>query len=327
MGSPRTTAGVNPSWRERIDDDVVRISLPFRHGFVNSYLVLGSDGPRLIDTGPAGSLSSVQLTAHLAAFGLRIEDLRAILLTHAHHDHVGMAAQIVRASAAVALIHQMEMTSDHKFASVRPPQSWLLEHGLQSESGAPPREEPEPLPLAQLIKGGEILQFGPLTLELHWTPGHSPGLVCAFDRGRGLLFSTDHLLRATTPLAVRQHVEADVVVQYMRSLDLIRALPARRALPGHGRSYTDVDAAVGDAVRAQVNWLESIAAAIPAGGATALSVAKQMAWVGERGPGEEWLAVARAGAYLRHLELIGRLRSEPGPPVRFLPAAREHRMK
>ncbi|HXC79228.1 MAG TPA: MBL fold metallo-hydrolase [Candidatus Acidoferrum sp.] len=324
MGRRPGSLGQGPSasanWREQIDDDVIRLSLPFQHGFVNSYLVLGTDGPRLIDTGSASSLESSQLVAHLAALGMTVDDIRAILLTHSHQDHVGMAAQIARASGATVLIHRLEMVGDSTFASVQPPQSWLSQHGLPEARSLTPRQESEAPPRVQLVSGGETIPFGPLKLELHWTPGHSPGLISAFDRERGLLFSTDHLLRASTPLAIRQQVDDDPVQQYMHSLDVIQGLPAKRVLPGHGRSFADVDAAIADARRAQLGWLESIWAAVPLEGATTLEIAKRMTWIAARQPAEVWLAVARAAAYLQHLEMRGRLRHEAGPPVKFFPA-------
>lgn len=319
-GSLGHSPGAHAGWREQIDDDVIRLSLPFQHGFVNSYLVLGTDGPRLIDTGPASSLGSSQLVAHLAALGMSIEDVKGILLTHSHQDHVGMAAQIARASGATVLIHHLEMAGDSTFASVQPPQAWLRDLGLPATAPSTSRKESEVPPRIKLVSGGESITFGPLQLELHWTPGHSPGLVCAFERERGLLFSTDHLLRASTPLAIRQRVDADPVHEYMGSIEVIHGLPARRVLPGHGRSFPDLDAAIADARRAQLQWLEAVWAAVPAQGAEALEIAERMTWLTARRPADVWLAIARAAAYLLHLDVRGRLRHEAGPPVRFFRA-------
>jgi glyoxylase-like metal-dependent hydrolase (beta-lactamase superfamily II) len=319
-GSLGHNQGARAEWREQIDDDVIRLSLPFQHGLVNSYLILGTDGPRLIDTGPASSLESSQLVAHLAALGMGIQDVRGILLTHSHQDHVGMAAQIARASGATVLIHRLEMSGDSTFASVQPPQSWLRELGLPATAPTTSREGSDVPPRIKLVSGGESITFGPLQLELHWTPGHSPGLICAFERERGLLFSTDHLLRASTPLAIRQRVDADPVQEYMGSLEVIQGLPARRVLPGHGRSFQDLDAAVADARRTQLQWLEAVSAAVPAEGAEALEIAERMTWLAARQPADVWLAIARAAAYLLHLEVRGRLRHEAGPPVRFFRA-------
>jgi glyoxylase-like metal-dependent hydrolase (beta-lactamase superfamily II) len=315
-GLPGSSAGVRAEWREQIDDDVIRLSLPFQHGFVNSYLILGNDGPRLIDTGPAASREASHLVAHLAALGMGIADVKQILLTHSHHDHVGMAASIALASSAPVLIHHLEMAG-LAFATAPPPRQWLLELGLPSTAPTTSGGGSEPPPQIQLIGGGETITFGHLRLELHWTPGHSPGLVSAFERERGLLFSTDHLLRAPTPLAIRQDVHADPIAQYMGSLDVIHGLPAKRVLPGHGRSFSGLDVAIADARRAHLQWLESTLAAVPPDGATALEVAERMTWLAGRQPSDFWLALARAAAYLQHLEVRGRLRHRAGPPVKF----------
>src|SRR5690606_8936954 len=53
------------------------------------YLLVGPDGPVLIETGPGSTLPAVR--AALAAHGFAPADVRAVLLTHIHLDHAGAA--------------------------------------------------------------------------------------------------------------------------------------------------------------------------------------------------------------------------------------------
>src|SRR5205823_9455269 len=71
------------------------------------------------------------------------------------------------------------------------------------------------------------ISFGPLALRLLWTPGHSPGLLCAWEPERGLLFTSDHLLRSPTPLALYADGPQDPVGEYLEGLDRLARCTAR----------------------------------------------------------------------------------------------------
>jgi glyoxylase-like metal-dependent hydrolase (beta-lactamase superfamily II) len=61
---------------------------------VGVYIVDTDDGPALFDCGPASTLPALE--AGLAEHGLRIEDIRHLLLSHIHLDHAGAAGSLVR---------------------------------------------------------------------------------------------------------------------------------------------------------------------------------------------------------------------------------------
>lgn len=305
---------------EAVDEHVIRLSLPYEHGFVNCYLVNAPDGLRLIDTGPPADIDSAPLVEHLRLLGVELTNVKAILLTHAHQDHVGMAAAIAGASGAKIFIHEREVTGDSAFANLQPPLQWLRKHGLPPASEQVEREQTHLPQQVHLLKGNEVIGFGSLDLELHWTPGHSPGLLCAYERERGWLFTSDHLLRTPTPLAIRQHIDADPVREYLDSLDSITSLPARLALPGHGRTFADVAGAIRVARETQLRWLVEVYEAVPVHGAVAIEIAEKLPWLAVRNRPNSWLSISRSVAYLQHLEAIGRLRREGNSLVKFLPA-------
>ena len=304
------------SWCEEISVDLVRISLRYQGGFVNSYLVLGGDGPRLVDAGPPGEGGPLELEGRLTELGVAVADLRQVLLTHGHHDHVGAAAEFAARSGAQVLLPRAELTSGPAFVSSVPNRDWLLSHDYPAEAPPPPAPDlPVPAELT-LLEGDETLEFGPLRLELISTPGHSPGLVCALDRERGLLFSSDHLLRTPTQVAIRgSGAGPDPLEVYLDSLGRLSQLAPGIVLPGHGRSIGGLDAILSRARRAQLEWLEQVDSAVGAGGVSDLEVANRLGWPAGGDPSRLWLAIARAGAYLEHLELAGRVIREPGPPV------------
>ena len=64
-----------------------------------SYLLETDDGPALFDCGPSSTVAA--LKAGLAARGLRLADIRHLLLSHIHLDHAGAAGVLVREHPAL----------------------------------------------------------------------------------------------------------------------------------------------------------------------------------------------------------------------------------
>src|SRR5436309_7072302 len=86
----------------------IAIPTPFYVGDVNVYLVK-EDPLTLIDVGPKTDEAARILREKLGRNGVRLLDVRRIVLTHAHEDHCGLA-KIVRDEAkdAEILVHQWE---------------------------------------------------------------------------------------------------------------------------------------------------------------------------------------------------------------------------
>jgi glyoxylase-like metal-dependent hydrolase (beta-lactamase superfamily II) len=77
------------SWLELID-----LNFGASPQAIGVYLVEADDGPALFDCGPASTLDA--LDAGLAADGLRLTDVKHLLLSHIHLDHAGAAGSLVR---------------------------------------------------------------------------------------------------------------------------------------------------------------------------------------------------------------------------------------
>lgn len=158
------------------------------------------------------------------AVGEVVEELgarvAAILLTHAHYDHVGAAAELRRRLAAPLWLHAGDRRLLRQANFYR---------GLFH--GAAPVEVPE---VDHLLEDGAELPVDGMGLRVLHTPGHSPGSVCF--HGAGDLFTGDTLLpgrvgRTDFPGASRDALAA--------SLRALAALPgATRVWPGHGEPTT-----------------------------------------------------------------------------------------
>lgn len=84
---------------------VVRVPIAPMH-MINAYLVIGGDGVVVVDTGLPGSAPRFQQA--LARHGRRFEDVRLIVVTHAHVDHAGAAARLRQLTGAPILAHRAD---------------------------------------------------------------------------------------------------------------------------------------------------------------------------------------------------------------------------
>jgi glyoxylase-like metal-dependent hydrolase (beta-lactamase superfamily II) len=106
--------------------------------------------------------------------------LDAILLTHTHFDHVGAVAPVARATGAPVYCPQLEVPVLQDVMAFVP---W---------PGFGPYESWDP---EHTVAGGETLELAGLTLDVVFTPGHSPGHVTYAVRDAGALFSGDVLFQ------------------------------------------------------------------------------------------------------------------------------------
>ncbi|MGW4338036.1 MBL fold metallo-hydrolase [Rhodococcus koreensis] len=155
--------------------------------------------PAIVDTGIATSPAEGMAPA-LEALGRRIEDVRWILLTHGHIDHIGGAhalweltgrrAQVVIHEADAHLLRSRQAHVD-EYLSVRG--QYLHDPEGEAKQIAATHAvisgEMEP---TMLVRGGETLSLGGgVTVTVHSVPGHTPGSVAYVVDGRNSVFVGD----------------------------------------------------------------------------------------------------------------------------------------
>jgi hydroxyacylglutathione hydrolase len=151
---------------------IVRIPiLPF--GMVNAHLIVGDEGCVLVDTGLPGS--HARIGRALAQRGRRFDDIRLIVVTHAHVDHAGAAARLRELSGAPILAHAADLDHyEQKKAMTFCETGWFgrlfMRTGLILQPFAPFRPD-------ILLQDGEALdlrRYGIAGVARH-TPGHTAG--------------------------------------------------------------------------------------------------------------------------------------------------------
>jgi glyoxylase-like metal-dependent hydrolase (beta-lactamase superfamily II) len=316
---------------ERVLGGLWRLRLPLPWPGVphcNAWAIKSGDGIVLVDTGMHEPGSLEQLERAMTMVGLRLEDVRLLVCTHAHSDHYGQAGPIVDRAGCELWMHP---NHQHATRSLEDPEQALqrrLEVGRTSGvpelvlrryaeiAKRPPAIARVVDPDLALLPGIEIeSDLGPWSVIE--TPGHAPSHVCLYQPGRRILISGDHLLGRIS-LFFDYGWTPDPVGEFLRSLDAIEALrPAPRlCLAGHARPFTDVQAHIEANRELVAQRVAATAVAIEHEPLTAYEVVPLV-----HGPdavhAAAWL-LTETLCYLSHLESIGAARREPGDPERWV---------
>ena len=143
----------------------------------NCFLVRPEGGDRAVIVDPGEE--APRLLQALEDAGVTLD---AILLTHTHFDHVGAVAPVARATGAPVYCPQLEVPVLQDIMAFVP---W---------PGFGPFESWDP---EHTVKGGETLELAGLTIDVVFTPGHSPGHVTYAVRDEPALFSGDVLFQGS----------------------------------------------------------------------------------------------------------------------------------
>ncbi len=136
----------------------------------------GADRAIVVDPGD----ESDRIVAALEALG--IETVEAILVTHCHFDHIGAVAPLAKATGAPVWCPELET---QVLADIMAYVPW---------PGFGPFESYE---ADHTVAGGETLELAGLTLDVVFTPGHSPGHVTYAVRDERALLSGDVLFQGS----------------------------------------------------------------------------------------------------------------------------------
>lgn len=237
----------------------IELPTPFAVGTVNSFLILEENERVLVDCGPRYEPAETALLSALEQHGVRPEELTALVLTHGHVDHVGMAG-FFQGKGVPVYSHEAVSTW------LEPEGKWMtyrrdfFEH-LYKECGMPGDVLVRALEEYSIyhrwndrsvvdvsLRHGQV--FEPLPrFQVLQVPGHAQAAIALWDESSGELIAGDQLLPKVSSNALIEPVMnaqrgADAqrtksLLQYRQNFQELRELYIKAVFPGHGPIFED----------------------------------------------------------------------------------------
>ncbi|MBV9002114.1 MAG: MBL fold metallo-hydrolase [Solirubrobacterales bacterium] len=178
----------------------------------NCYIVRRQDSPNALIVDPGDEADKL-----LEAMNrLGVETVDATLVTHTHFDHIGAVAPVAEATGAPVYCPELETQvlaniMDYVWPGFGPFESYQADH---------------------TVAGGETLELAGLSIDVIFTPGHSPGHVTYAIAEHDALFSGDVLFQGSVG---RVDLPGGDWATLLASIEsLVSAFPAETTVyPGH----------------------------------------------------------------------------------------------
>jgi hydroxyacylglutathione hydrolase len=155
-----------------------------------------------------------RILAEVEEMGAEVE---AVLVTHCHFDHIGAVAPVAKATGAPVYCPEIEVPVLADIMAFVPYEGFGPFESYDAD---------------ETVKGGETLELAGLTLDVVFTPGHSPGHVTYSVREEAAIFSGDVLFQGSVGRVDLPGGDGPTLMRSIQSL--VESHPAETAVyPGH----------------------------------------------------------------------------------------------
>ncbi|MCS7002868.1 MAG: MBL fold metallo-hydrolase [Dehalococcoidia bacterium] len=299
----------------------IRFNSPYNpNQWVFAYLIVGDGEAALVDAGWASPHAFTELKDQVEEAGVRLRDIRTVVLTHLHPDHFGLAGRVKAETDAQILIHELEKpfveTRYRSYSKLLDELAdWLLSYG------APEHEMPEMQTASvrtrryvqevdpdDVIVGGELLKLAGQDWEVIWTPGHTRGHLCLYNRRTKTFISGDHILPGITPnISLHPESSENPLGDFIASLRKLVDLPVETVLPGHEHAFRNFKKRIRDIEEHHEERLNQMLRALTSEPKTGYQVAASVKWrIGDFSAFDVWARRSAMMETLAHLEYLRR---------------------
>lgn len=204
----------------------------FQRGYLvaNHLACRDSGGAVLVDT---GYLTHNDRTMELlGSVGVGPADVKRIICTHTHCDHVGANAHIQGSGDATVAMHPRGRAIADSFDGHA---GWWDYYAQQVE----------PYRCTETLEDGDEVAIGPYPFRVIHLPGHSSDLIGLYHPAEKVLVSSDALWQQDMAVVNAPVEGPDAAERWLSSLEKLARLDAKLVLPGHGPPFADFVEAVG----------------------------------------------------------------------------------
>jgi glyoxylase-like metal-dependent hydrolase (beta-lactamase superfamily II) len=200
------------------------------------YLIEDPDGLTIIDT--SLPIAPKRIIKQLREIGRAPSDVKRILITHAHPDHVGGLPELVRLTGAEVWASEGEAAVIRGETSVALPPVRSVPWPQRILRFIMPPAKFKPSPVHRILKDGDILDvLG--GLQVISTPGHAPDHISFWQPEQRILFAGDTMMYLFGRLDPLFKIVTVDMPENMRSVRKLAALEPQTILCGHGVPITE----------------------------------------------------------------------------------------
>ncbi|MFD2670535.1 MBL fold metallo-hydrolase [Marinicrinis sediminis] len=218
--------------------------------WVNSYLFPEEEGYTLVDPGLHTEQNIQHWQETLSELGIRMTQIRRIVLTHHHPDHYGLSGWMQQQSGAEVWMSETAwkqtqfMWGEQETVSTDLPK-------LFARHGYPDDLQPDmhkhiqgfimktvPHPEVKFFKLDAPFILGGRCYEMIESHGHASGHISFYDADRGVIFCGDQVLPRISPnISYLPGQDPDPLQSYLSSLEQMATLSVVQAYPGHREPF------------------------------------------------------------------------------------------
>ncbi len=187
---------------EEYNPELKDVSLIIGDGLCSNIYVIGCEEATVVDTGVGNWANPV--FPQLAELGVQPENIKQVILTHAHHDHAMGIYLILEKARPKVYVHE----KDTKYIA-----SSLGDTLIR-------------------VREGDIVETSIGSFTVYWTPGHTSGSMCLYNSEHKILISGDTVF--PDGYYGRYDGESGSLEAIIESLRKLAELDCEIMLPGHG---------------------------------------------------------------------------------------------
>jgi len=192
---------------------------------LSSFLIVTPQGHILLDSGLAETVPQIQ--QNVVQLGFRLADVKVLINTHAHYDHAGGLALLKRLTGATLMASEADAA--------------LLAAGGKGDPNFGDRFAYEPVKADRILRDGDKVELGGVTMTAHLTPGHTKGnTTWTMTVTEGMQSYNVVVAGSTSTLGYKLVDNPNypgIVADYERTFQILKSLPCDIFLAPHGSFY------------------------------------------------------------------------------------------